>query len=237
MEKDAYTYRESVTKTYKRSTRNKVYKINIEEENKIVTKLKIDDRVQQFHKAEVFITVKEDKDSFINFPTFRLSNPSKSDIDKISKSILDKINNMLVEKTKVNQWENSANTIKWFKSIPNKKGSPFVYFNVENVYPSISEKLLSDAISYARLLIDKTEVEYSITMHSRKMFLFQNSKAQVKKDNNEDFDVPMGCYDGPEICQLVGSFILNQLGSVIDKNDIGSIGMAALEFFVDSQNQ
>ena len=114
MEKDAYTYRESVTKTYKRSTRNKVYKINIEEENKIVTKLKIDDRVQQFHKAEVFITVKEDKDSFINFPTFRLSNPSKSDIDKISKSILDKINNMLVEKTKVNQWENSANTIKWF---------------------------------------------------------------------------------------------------------------------------
>ena len=69
------------------------------------------------------------------------------------------------------------------------------------------------------------------------MFLFQNSKPQVKKDDNEDFDVPMGCYDGPEICELVGSFILNQLGSVIDKNDIGSIGMAALEFFVDSQRQ
>ena len=31
----------------------------------------------------------------------------------------------------------------------------------------------------------------------------------------------MGCYDGAEICELVGSFILNQLGSVIDKNDIG----------------
>ena len=80
---------------------------------------------------------------------------------------------------------------------------------------------MSDAISYARPLIDKTKVEYSIIMHSRKMFLFQNSKPQVKKDDNEDFDVPMGCYDGPEICELVGSFILNQLGSVIDKNDIG----------------
>ena len=31
----------------------------------------------------------------------------------------------------------------------------------------------------------------------------------------------MGCYDGAEICELVGSFILNQLGSIIDKNDIG----------------
>ena len=34
-------------------------------------------------------------------------------------------------------------------------------------------------------------------------------------------DVPMGCYDGAEICELAGSFILNQLGSVIDENDIG----------------
>ena len=31
----------------------------------------------------------------------------------------------------------------------------------------------------------------------------------------------MECYDGEEISELVGSFILNQLGLVIDKNDIG----------------
>ena len=43
----------------------------------------------------------------------------------------------------------------------------------------------------------------------------------MKKDGNEDFDVPMGCFDGVEICELVGFFILNQLGSVIDKNNIG----------------
>ena len=43
----------------------------------------------------------------------------------------------------------------------------------------------------------------------------------MKKDGKKDFDVPMGCFDGAEICELVGSFILNQLGSVIDKNDIG----------------
>ena len=43
----------------------------------------------------------------------------------------------------------------------------------------------------------------------------------MKKDGNKDFDVPMGCFDGAEICELVGSFILNQLRSVLDKNDIG----------------
>ena len=96
-------------------------------------------------------------DGFPSFPTFRLINSSKSEICKISKSILDKINNSLVEKTKVNQWKNSANTIKWFKSIPNKKASSFFNFDVENFYPSISEKLMTDAISYAKSLIDVTK--------------------------------------------------------------------------------
>ena len=58
-------------------------------------------------------------------------------------------------------------------------------------------------------------------MDSKKILLFQNSEPWVKKDGNEDFDVPMGCYNRAEIGELVGSFILNQLGPVIDKNDIG----------------
>ena len=125
-----------------------------------------------------------------------------------------------MKKKKVNQSKDSANTIKWFKNIPNKKASPFVNFDLENFYPSISEKLLTDTVSYAKSLIDITKEEYSIIMHSRKIFLFQNSEQWVKKDGNEDFDVPMGCYNGAEICELVGSFILNQLGSIIAKNDI-----------------
>ena len=42
-----------------------------------------------------------------------------------------------------------------------------------------------------------------------------------KKSGNPDFDVPMGCYDGAEVCELVGIFILNKLSNVIDKNSIG----------------
>ena len=47
-------------------------------------------------------------------------------------------------------------------------------------------------------------------MQSRKTLLFQNSESWVKKTGNENFDVPMGCYNGAEVCELVVSFILNK---------------------------
>ena len=35
------------------------------------------------------------------------------------------------------------------------------------------------------------------------------------------FDVTMGAYDGAEVCELVGIFILNKISEKYDKNDIG----------------
>ena len=58
-------------------------------------------------------------------------------------------------------------------------------------------------------------------MQSRKTLLFQNSERWVKKLANKNFDVPMGCYDGAELCELVGSFILNKLTSIVNKFNIG----------------
>ena len=58
-------------------------------------------------------------------------------------------------------------------------------------------------------------------MQSRKNLLFQNLEPWVKKLGNQNFDVPMGCYDGAELCELVGSFILNKLTSIVNKSDIG----------------
>ena len=31
----------------------------------------------------------------------------------------------------------------------------------------------------------------------------------------------MGCYDGAELSELVGSFFLNKLTSIVNKSDIG----------------
>ena len=62
-----------------------------------------------------------------------------------------------------------------------------------------------------------TERDLSIIMQSRITLLFQNSEPWVKKFGNENFDVPMGCYNGAEICELVDSFILNKLTTSIVK--------------------
>lgn len=51
--------------------------------------------------------------------------------------------------------------------------------------------------------------------------LLHNSISWVKKIGNEGFDVPMGCYDEAEVCELVGSFILNKLASIPNKFNVG----------------
>ena len=131
-----------------------------------------------------FILVKDNKDGFPNSPSFRPINPSKSEICNITKHILDKINKLLLSNTKVNQSKNTSDAISWYENINNKKQSSFVNFEVEHFYPSISEKLLIDAINFAKSSSKIAEQDLSIIMQSRKIMLFQNSEPWVKKLGN-----------------------------------------------------
>ena len=54
----------------------------------------------------------------------------------------------------------------------------------------------------------------SIIMQVRKTLLFNDSKPWLKKFANKDFDVPMVCFDGAEVCELVVSLILTKLCDV-----------------------
>ena len=58
----------------------------------------------------------------------------------------------------------------------------------------------------------------SIINHSRKSLHFDKTSAWVKKRNNYLFDVTMGSYDGVEICEIVGLYLLNRSSTVIDKS-------------------
>ena len=58
-------------------------------------------------------------------------------------------------------------------------------------------------------------------MHSRKTLLFWQDSAWVKKEGHEDFDIPMGSYDGGEICKLVRIYIQNKLCKLMNKKDFG----------------
>ena len=43
----------------------------------------------------------------------------------------------------------------------------------------------------------------------------------VKKERDGDFDVSIGCYDGAEVCEFVGSYISNSLSNILDKDLVG----------------
>ena len=60
-------------------------------------------------------------------------------------------------------------------------------------------------------------------MQSRKRLLFSDGEPWFKKDDKNDFNVPMGCCDVSEAYQyqLLGTYLLNQLKVVIAKENMG----------------
>ena len=122
---------------------------------------------------------------------------------------------------KVNQWKNSTSVIEWYKTIPNKDQDRFVIFDIEIFYPSISLELFKEALNVAKTLTDISEKDVFIIMQTRKTLLFNDSKLWLKKFGNEDFDVPMGCFDGVEICELMSLFILTKLYDVLQRENVG----------------
>ena len=92
----------NITKTYKKADKGQLRVIDAEA--KLITKkLNIDDRVEATATKEAFVTLKDHKDNFVNKPTFRLINPSKQEIGRISKQMLEKINRKLEDATNINQ--------------------------------------------------------------------------------------------------------------------------------------
>ena len=94
-------------------------------------------------------------------------------------------------------------------------------FDVEEFYPSISKELLLKAITYAKTLVNISDEEINTIMHSRKSLLFNNTDIWIKKNGDPDFDVTMGSFDGAELCELVGLYILHILGEKYGKHRIG----------------
>ena len=168
-----------------------------------------------------FITLKDYKENFVNTPTCRLINPTKTELGKISKKIIEDINKQLAEKLKVNQWKSNKYVTDWFKKIDNKRDYKFIQFDIKQFYPAISESILEKVINFAKEFIDIESSNLRTIQHCRKSLLPHMNEACEKKSNYSCFDVTMGSYDGAKICELVGISILKSLEDKIDKQDIG----------------
>ena len=100
--------------------------------------------------------------------------------------------------------------VEWFAKIPEKKKKCFLQFDIVDFYPSISAELLRNALSFAAQHAEVSSQTVDIVMHARKSLLFDQDSTWVKKEDTL-FDVTMGSYDGAEVCELVGIFLLKQL--------------------------
>ena len=59
-----------------------------------------------------------------------------------------------------------------------------------------------------------------IINHARKSFLFNKQQTWIKKESGL-FDVTIGAYDGAELCDFVGSFLLYALSLKYNKTNKG----------------
>ena len=220
----------NVTKEYKKTDVQSINLVN-KEAKVIAEKLEIANRVDIYTNQDAFVTIKDHKVDFPGRVDCRLINPAKSNLGKVSKQILEKAVKTIKLKTLANQWKNSEEVISWFRNIKNKSSKYFFKFDVVSFYPTIKKPLLDHAISWAKQYATLTNEDINIITHARKSFLFLNSQPWKKK-SGDDFDVTMGAYDGAEVCELVGLYILHKMESLIDKNHLGLYrddGLAVVE--------
>ena len=71
----------------------------------------------------------------------------------------------------------------------------FLRFDIIDFYSSITEKLLKNAISFAKKFTAASDNTIKIILNARKSLLFNSNNPRMKK-TGENFDVAMGSFDG-----------------------------------------
>ena len=211
--------KDNVTKEYRKAPHNAKNEID-KEALTLVTKLKLDDRVQAYTTNDSFITLKDHKSNFYASPQCRLINPAKPEIGKISKKILEKIVLKVNQETGRNLWKNTHAVLDWFKTLRKGPKSRFIQFDIESFYPSISRELLDKALEHAKSVTQISQEDLDIIELARKSLLFSNNECWMKK-SNDLFDVTMGAWDGAEVCELVGLYLLGKISQFIPLSQVG----------------
>ena len=198
---------ELITKEYRKADIKWVLDMN--EEAKVITKqLNIDNRVDALGKQEAFLTIKDHKSEFPNKIECRLINPCKSQIGRISKVIIERWVKELRQKIAPNHIYSTQQAVSWFKNMKNKSDAKFILFDINSFYPNITQELIRKAINFAKQHVYVHENSIKIIEHSRKSLLWYNDQPWVKiKDEN--CDVAQGQFDGAEISDLVGIYMLS----------------------------
>ena len=80
--------------------------------------------------------------------------------------------------------------------------------------------MLHEAIQSAKENMPITTKYLEVIFHTRKSVLYNEGEPWVKKEGGS-FDVTMGVYDGVEVCELIGIYMLYLIGKKYDSKNIG----------------
>ena len=61
---------------------------------------------------------------------------------------------------------------------------------------------------------------YRSLCRPKKPLLFESTTAWIKESGDEDFEIPMGCFNGAEISELVRTHIESKLINIMNKEDV-----------------
>ena len=67
-----------------------------------------------------------------------------------------------------NEWKNTT-VINWFEKIDEKHLRTFTIFDIKDIYPSIKETLLKNAIQFAAEHTDISKNDFEVILHTRKL--------------------------------------------------------------------
>ena len=119
-------------------------------------------------------------------------------------------------------------------NIKEKERLSFMVFDTESFCPSTTERLFTNTVQFANQITEIFYHNLSSINQSRKTVFFNEKIPWVKKDGNEDFEVPVGCFDGAEVHELVGTFFLSKLKNVFQNSTFGLYrydGLAVMKRF------
>ena len=101
----------------------------------------------------------------------------------------------------------------------------FITFDLVDFYPSMSEELLCEALTFAANYVTIRDNEKNIIVQAKSSVLFSQNKTWCKKTSKSLFDVTMGRFCRRE---LVGLYLLPKLAPEFS-TDIWDDGLAALD--------
>ena len=169
-----------VVKNYKKAPPDLEKELN-NEAKMLAHRLGIVDRVEKYNTKNCFITIKDHKSDFKTNPECRLINPAKTQIGRISKIIVQEICDSLRLTLNINQWRSTKDCIKWFEEYEKNDRCSFIKYDINDFYPSITERTLDRALDLAKeyMVIPLDKVE--IIKHCRKTLLYYEDSAWIKK--------------------------------------------------------